>query len=376
MVQKILDKLLKNVLILIEKIKQNKKKASIIFVILSIIIISFIIIKYQERRQLEIEKNTDITNSIHAIVINDNTKILKTPKNSMFTMFGMAKKGENVYILEELSDNKNGDWCKVKYKNRIGYMLQENIDYFKESEEEFVLMSDVSKFNVIYKHFQSSQDYQIFLIENNIQYVYIRAGGRGYGEEGKFYTDPNFQIFIDACEYLKVPYGFYYIDEALTSEEVDEEVEFMYDFITKNATSKNILPLVIDIEKYDDNIKARTRDIWEDRKYLATELVDKFLAKGISSIIYTNANIANKYLYEVNTCFWLAYYDQKDKVPNYWYTSLEDQEPIQNEELMNKMIAWQFSESGAGKEIDLNVDLNLVKNDFFIEYVKKYTKDK
>ena len=255
-------------------------------------------------------------------------------------------------------------------------MLQENIDYFKESEEEFVLMSDVSKFNVIYKHFQDSQEYQLFLIKNNIQYVYIRAGGRGYGEEGKFYTDPNFQIFTDACEYLRVPYGFYYIDEALTSEEVDEEVEFMYDFITKNATSKNILPLVIDIEKYDDNIKARTRDIWEDRKYLATELVDKFLAKGISSIIYTNANIANKYLYEVNTCFWLAYYDQKDKVPNYWYTSLEDQEPIQNEELMNKMIAWQFSESGAGKEIDLNVDLNLVKNDFFIEYVKKYTKDK
>ena len=217
---------------------------------------------------------------------------------------------------------------------------------------------------------------QVFLLKHDFNYAYIRAGGRGYGKDGNFYTDPNFKMFIDACEYLGMPYGFYYIDEALTSEEVDEEVEFMYDFITKNATSKNILPLVIDIEKYDDNIKARTRDIWEDRKYLATELVDKFLAKGISSIIYTNANIANKYLYEVNTCFWLAYYDQKDKVPNYWYTSLEDQEPIQNEELMNKMIAWQFSESGAGKEIDLNVDLNLVKNDFFIEYVKKYTKDK
>ena len=368
MVQKILDKLLKNVLILIEKIKQNKKKASIIFVILSIIIISFIIIKYQERRQLEIEKNTDITNSIHAIVINDNTKIFKTPKNSKFTMFGMSKKGENVYILEELSDNKNGDWCKVKYKNRIGYMLQENIDYFKESEEEFVLMSDVSKFNVIYKHFQSSQDYQIFLIENNIQYVYIRAGGRGYGEEGKFYADPNFQIFIDACEYLKVPYGFYYIDEAINGEEIDEEINFMMDFINKNSTSMNMLPLAIDIETHDG--KGRADNIWKNRVYLAEELVQKFRVRGIQTIIYSNAKTANDYLSNVNANFWLAYYPEENKIPNYWYTDTE-QEPTENKILMDKMIGWQFSENGAGEEIKEKVDINLVKNSFFKQYVKK-----
>ena len=34
-------------------------------------------------------------------------------------------------------------------------------------------------------------------------------------------------MFVDACEYLGMPYGFYYIDEALNSEEIDEEITFM-----------------------------------------------------------------------------------------------------------------------------------------------------
>ena len=182
-------------------------------------------------------------------------------------------------------------------------------------------------------------------------------------------------MYIEACDYLGVPYGFYYIDEALNTEEVDDEVDFMCNFIKENSTNNNVLPLVIDIEKYDKGIKSRTRDIWEERKYLAQELVDKFNNKGISSIIYTNARIADEYLYEVNTCFWLAYYDMKNKVPTKWYTEVEDEEPVNNEVLMDKMVAWQFSETGAGKEIDYKLDLNLVKNDFFIEFVRKNTKD-
>ncbi len=49
--------------------------------------------------------------------------------------------------------------------------------------------------------------------EKDERYVYIRAGGRGY-TEGKIYYDNNFKMFRDACEYLKIPYGFYFIDEA------------------------------------------------------------------------------------------------------------------------------------------------------------------
>ena len=84
-------------------------------------------------------------------------------------------------------------------------------------------MSDVSKFNVIYKNFENSGDYAAFLLKYGVNYAYIRLGGRGYGNEGKFYIDPNYEMFIEACEYLEMPYGFYYIDEAITDEELDEE---------------------------------------------------------------------------------------------------------------------------------------------------------
>ena len=39
-------------------------------------------------------------------------------------------------------------------------------------------------------------------------------------------------------------------------------------------------------------------------------------------------------------------------------------------ELMNKVIEWQFTESGAGNEIKEKVDDSLVKNDIFKKYVK------
>ena len=116
----------------------------------------------------------------------------------------------------------------------------ENADYFEFSEVDGkVLMSDVSKFNVIYKQFNTAGEYCAFLLNYDVNYAYIRAGGRGYGEEGNFYTDPNFQMFIDACEYLEVPYGFYYIDEAITEEELDEEVNFIEEFLLKNKTKIN-----------------------------------------------------------------------------------------------------------------------------------------
>lgn len=366
--------------ILLEKVKSsiinNWQRKLIIFsicfaVIFMILLINFII-EYKRN-------NIDTMYAIHGVVMTDGAEYYKKPKESrwFFNRISKLKIGTDSYIVGSETTEDGKQWYKIKSGKKVGYILKENIDYYEiDLESEYVLMADVSKFNVIQKDFETKEEFQVFLLKHNFNYAYIRAGGRGYGKDGNFYIDPNFKMFVEACEYLGIPYGFYYIDEALNSEEVDEEVEFMYNFICKNSTSKNILPLVIDIEKYDDNINSRTKDIWEDRKYLATELVDKFLAKGISSIIYTNANMANEYLSEVNTCFWLAYYDRENRIPKQWYTSLEDQEATKNEELMNKMIAWQFTESGAGKEIDYKVDVNLVKNDFFIEYVKKYTKDK
>lgn len=351
---------------ILDFIIRNKKIVSIILILFIIIILIIFIINWRYQKRLEIEKNTDVSNSIHAIVINENIRLNKKPKETWFSKISTIEKGTNAYILEEYTDEEDIKWYKVKCNDRIGYILQENLDYFEPSNAERVLMSDVSKFNVQYEHFKTTREYQLFLIGNNINYVYIRAGGRGYGEEGNFYTDAQCKIFVDACEYLKIPYGFYYIDEAINSEEIDEEVKFIQDFINKNSTSMNKLPLAIDIESHDG--VGRADEMWEDRAFLAEELVQKFNNVGIPNIIYSNARTANDYLSNVNANFWIAYYPEINKIPDFWYTDT-DQEPVENAEFMEKVIGWQFTESGAGEEIKEKVDISLVKNEFFKQFI-------
>ena len=82
----------------------------------------------------------------------------------------------------------------------------------------------------------------------------------GFYIDNSFWYNNNYTVYDEKATELTAKYNLN-VNKVKFNEEtnsfycmkylpVDEEVEFMYDFITKNATSKNILPLVIDIEKY------------------------------------------------------------------------------------------------------------------------------
>ena len=337
----------------------RKDKRKIIVVIGALIVIVMILnitnnYIEKEREQLE--------NSIHAIVIEEKSPLYGKASNKA-KVIEELEVGSNIYILEEDTAKDGSKWYKVQYGDKKGYIEQEKADYYQKSEDEIVLMSDVSKFNIQYETIKDTQDYQRFLIQNDIQYAYIRAGGRGYGEEGNFYTDTEYKTFVGACEYLKIPYGFYFIDEAINTEEIEEEAKWIKEFLAQNAGEYCLLPIAIDIERYD-NIETRTDEIWDERAILVEELIQNLKEENIESIVYTNANTANRYLSEVDTNFWLSYYPQEEKIPDYWYTKT-NQRASKNKELMEKMVAWQFTETGAGTQIEEKVDLNLVKKSFF-----------
>ena len=244
------------------KIKENTKEENknskillkriilIVLMFINIIAISFGIFLLIYVFNLIEEKNTSIENSIHTVVMEDTTI------EGKFFYKEDLKVGNNIYILdEEIKEGK--EYYKIKYNDRLGYVLKENVDYFDlEKNKEYVLMSDVSMFNKD-TEFKTINDYEVFLLKNNINYVYIRLGGRGWGEKGVLYKDDEFGFFQEACEYLGVPYGFYYLDEALNSEEIDEEVEFVIDFLIKNKKENCKLPLVIDLEYQDGKRKSR-----------------------------------------------------------------------------------------------------------------------
>ncbi len=351
---------------ILEERKLNKKKVILFCLIVFIICILLSISIYIKRE--EKWHNIDVTDATHGVIINENISFYRKPKISKWKKMTDLELGQNIYIIEEYEDENNKKWYKIKAEDKVGYIEKENADYFKFSEESgYVLMSDVSKFNVIYKHFKTSGEYGAFLLNSIINYVYIRAGGRGYGDEGNFYTDPNFKIFIDECEFLGIPYGFYYIDEAITDKEIEEEVKFIEEFLNKNKTQMCVLPLVIDVEDHEG--KGRADGLWEDRAELVSNLITMFKEKNIETIVYSNANLANEYLYEIDTKFWIAYYDLQHKIPEYWYTATE-QEAAQNDEFTSKIIGWQFTETGIEKNDKYPVDISIVDNNFFKKYVK------
>ena len=331
-----------------------KKKILLIIIPIIIFVIAFFIflgIKSSINKK-------EIKNAINGVVISENLAFYKKPELENVKQIRVLKKSENVYILDEFE--KDGiSWYKVKVNGKTnGYVYSDGVDYFKEVNSEKVLITDVSKFD-FEKDFKTKEDFEVFVLENKISGVYIRAGGRGYGDEGNFYEDDKYQEYIDACEYLKVPYGFYFLDEALNDKEIKEEVKVIKSFI-KKASGKNYkLPLALDIEDHDGD--GRADDIWDKRGQLVQKLIDSLQKEKIDTIVYTNAKTADLYLSSLDTSFWIAYYPKLDEVPNYWYFDTEE-DGAKNTVLNKKTIGWQFSENGIRNEILSEVDLSLFKD--------------
>lgn len=345
---------------------KNKKMCTISLIAFIIILILIIILLVNHNK-----KEIDTTSTIHGITINDNTLFYKEPNEK--ELISTLEKGKNVYIFDKTTDRNGLTWYYVDYNNQMGYINEKDAKYFVFNDsDENTLMSDVSKFNVIYEQFKTENDYELFLIENNFNYVYIRAGGRGYGQDGNMYIDQNADMYINACEYLGIPYGFYYIDEALNEEEVNEEIEFMQNFISEHAKENCLLPVVIDMEYHDGSGRADTKDALANRSRIAQNLLNGFKNAGLNAFIYSNAQYANKYLSDVDSDFWLSYYTEETSVPNYWYTETNQDKVISNTDFVNKMKIWQFSETGASDiGIDIQIDLNLVKDNFLKKFVIK-----
>lgn len=342
----------------------NKKKiillsAIILFIIATIVIL--VIIKNITTT------NNQMKNAIHAVTIKENVDIYSSKK--MKRKKDTVKIGTDAYILDNLTTEDGEEIYKVKVNKKTGYVFSSDLGYYKKAKNEKELMVDVSQFNMN-DSFSNIGEFKAFLINNDIKYVYIRAGGMGYGKAGNLYEDTKYKEFADACEFLKVPFGFYFLEEALTSAEIDKEVNFIKDFLNKNDYKYSTLPVALDIEKHDE--PGRADDIWEHRYILTNELIKKLKNEEIPAIVYSNASIANEYLEKVETNMWLAYYPGVKETPNYWLSET-DSDAAENEEVLSKMIAWQYTD--AGIENYKKIDMSIVKSSYFKDLgLKEYKK--
>lgn len=337
-------------------IKINKKKLIVTIIIFFATLLGLIYLFGTISQAL-----TSTKKATPGVITENNTEFIR----SMYKTKKLQE-GENVYILKTITKN-NKKYFKVKYKLSVGLVPEDKVFFFDKTENtQYSLMSDVSSFDYTSGRFKTQGEYELFIIKNNIRYVYIRAGGRGY-TEGKIYYDNNFKMFRDACEYLKIPYGFYFIDEAINQAEAEEEANIILEFIKQNKTSMNKLPFVIDLE-YQSG-KSRTDELWPKRGEIITNITNKLNSSGIETLIYANAKKMNANLIKLNQKFWVAYYTEENKIPTEWLSKYKEQEIANNLQAMSKVIAWQFSETGAkANNITQKLDLSLVLTEEFEKY--------
>ncbi len=219
-------------------------------------------------------------------------------------------------------------------------------------------------------------------------------GGRGYGVAGKMYYDSYTKIFVDACEYLGVPYGLYFLDEAINEDEISKEYDFIMAKYNEFNGKFNLLPLCIDIENQHGD--GRADNIWNERVDLINQLVYKLKSENnIDCLIYANGARIETYLKDVSALYWTAFYTFDGNIPKVFYDEFikleeeknkSDSANIENsvlsnkinlsdtstiwysDEYLDKVVAWQFTESAAPNDgIVGDLDLNLFKNDYFVE---------
>ncbi len=154
---------------------------------------------------------------------------------------------------------------------------------------------------------QGSIDWQQ-VRDAGIEFVMIRVGGRGYGEEGKFYADNMAQEYYRGAKAAGLSVGAYFFAQAVTVAEAQEEAQYTLELVKDWQLD---MPIVYDWEYVSDT--ARTANM------TARMLTDCTLAfcqaieaAGRQPMVYFNMDLSNRLLYIEELTqypFWLAMYD-------------------------------------------------------------------
>jgi len=123
-------------------------------------------------------------------------------------------------------------------------------------------------------------------VSGKIDYVYIRIGARGYGKAGKMVDNgDNYVRQAEVCEELGIPYGFYFYDTSLNTDEAEEDIVFIEKLLGEvENRNYNLLPFAIDVE-LEKGSRLQGQDVTDVMAYLANRIEPK-VGK---TVLYTDA---------------------------------------------------------------------------------------
>lgn len=185
--------------------------------------------------------------------------------------------------------------------------------------------------------------------EAGFEFAMIRAGRRGYGEEGSLAVDTEFDANMRGAVANGMDVGVYFFSQATNMVEVIEETAMVLELIESYDVT---YPVVFDWEFIAEDANARTKDVTgEEITEMAAYFCKKVEEAGYIPSIYFNMDMAYRYLdlSELKEYpFWLA---ELTANPRFYY----------------HFDMWQYTFTGVVPGISTDVDLNLSFRDFAAE---------
>ena len=173
-----------------------------------------------------------------------------------------------------------------------------------------------------------------------VEFVFIRAGYRGYGDHPGLVEDKCFRQNLQGASEAGLDIGLYFFSQALTPKEARQEAEYMVKLLDGRKVS---LPLVCDLEHIEFD-QARTDDLTPAQ---ASENVRAFCKRigelGYRPMFYSNL-VWEAFGYELETMteipVWYADYEARPQTPY-------------------RFSIWQYSNQGKVDGIPSGVDLSI-----------------
>lgn len=177
--------------------------------------------------------------------------------------------------------------------------------------------------------------------EFGIDFVIVRLGGRGYGQEGVIFEDDYALTNLKSAKAAGLSVGAYFFSQAITVDEAIEEANFCLDLLDGFYLD---YPLVFDWETIDSAENPRTEDILpETLTNCAKAFCDTVNKAGYIPCLYTDSKKA-----------YMKFDLSKLKGVDIWYAFYND-EP----DMYYNYMVWQYSCTGYVDGIEGDVDLNI-----------------
>ncbi len=218
-------------------------------------------------------------------------------------------------------------------------LTRDNLVILENGEYQYVVGNKVMSYKGIDVSSHQGDIDWMQVAEDGVEFAFIRVGFRGYGKEGNLMEDEKFDQNIMGAQEAGIKVGVYMFSQAITEEELQEEVDLV---LNKIAPYQLDCPVVFDVEMISGDGRANALSL-EDRTNLTLSFCEAIEREGYIAMVYHNTEMG---AVKID----IASLENYDK----WYASYSDKMFYPYEYKV-----WQYSEKGTVAGINGNVDMNI-----------------